>query len=87
MHQGNLTAKKLQELEIEIEQYQDEFFELWRSENLDAVICPPYPSVAGPLGSIENTSGNQKFQVVESFIFPKFVHVRSAYSTTTHPLI
>ena len=44
---------------MEIEKYQQEFYELWKRDHLDALICPPFPVTAGPLGALKNLSGKR----------------------------
>ena len=56
---GDCSITRLRKIEQESERYRKEFHDQWLCYGLHAMVCPPYPVVAGPLGSLTNSSGTK----------------------------
>ena len=57
---GDHSVQQLWKTQCEANAYKKMFFESWDMSGegrLDAIICPPFPIVASPLGSVENLPG------------------------------
>lgn len=55
---GDCSVYSLWKITAEIAAYQSKFLGEWREKyNIDALICPVYPLVACPKGSVTNMSG------------------------------
>uniref|UniRef100_H2Z7Q6 Amidase domain-containing protein n=1 Tax=Ciona savignyi TaxID=51511 RepID=H2Z7Q6_CIOSA len=53
---GDGSVHRYWNLQHEAAQYRTEFFAHWREMKLDAVICPPFPIAAAPIGCVDHIS-------------------------------
>ncbi|XP_078489728.1 fatty-acid amide hydrolase 1-like isoform X2 [Ciona intestinalis] len=53
---GDCSVYRLWKIQAETEKYKKEFFTQWRDLDLNAMICPPFPIAAAPIGSVEHTT-------------------------------
>ncbi|CAK8674012.1 unnamed protein product [Clavelina lepadiformis] len=69
LHGGeDCSASRLWRLEGEALKYKQEFLHQWTAAGLDAIICPPFPVVAGPKGTMDNMSTFMSYTVLYNLL-------------------
>nr|CAB3244153.1 fatty-acid amide hydrolase 1-like [Phallusia mammillata] len=71
LHGGeSCTVDRLWKLECEAAKYKKDFFDLWESKEveLDGIICPPFPVVAGPYKHFENMTALMSYTALYNLV-------------------
>ena len=56
--------------------YKKEFFDQWREQKLDGIICPSFPIVACPLADVEHMNSEEDLIMFYNYLFFMFVKSR-----------
>jgi len=52
------SVREYWKLAVAIEEYKSHFFAKWQASKLDAIMCPTFPYVAPPSGTVKFLLGN-----------------------------